>query len=575
MRLSQLLITTLREDPADAEVPSHRLLARAGYIVKTAAGLYTYAPLMWRTLRKVSQIVREELDAQGAQEMMMPILHPKELWEASERWERYVGEGIMFTLKDRRGGELCLGPTHEEVVTDFANTLINSYRQLPVNLYQIQDKFRDEIRPRFGLMRGREFIMMDAYSFDVDPAGLDVAYDKMAQAYRNAFARCGLTFTVVQADAGAIGGSGSEEFMVLADTGEDAVLFCEESGYAANVEKATSRVAAVDDAGEPRPMQRVETPDVRTVEQLQSFFDLPPQRMAKTLLYTAVYAEREQVVAVMMRGDSELNEVKLQNALDALTVRLCDEQEVARSTGAEVGFAGPVGLPEDIPLLADVLLKRQNNLLCGCNETGYHCIDVNLGRDTRPAQFHDLRTARAGETCPTGEGTLREARGIEVGHIFKLGTKYSETMGATFAAQNGKPAPFVMGCYGIGISRTAAAAVEQCHDDKGIVWPAPIAPFEVVVAIVDVKRESQRALAEELYQTLLADGVDACLDDRKMSPGAKFKDLDLLGFPLQVVVGRRAEERVVEFTVRRGSDRSEIDAGTVLERVRAELGGDG
>jgi prolyl-tRNA synthetase len=568
MRLSQILVTTLRDDPADAEVPSHRLLARAGYIVKTASGIYTYAPLLWRTLKKVAQIVREALDREGAQEMMMPILQPRELWEASGRWDRYVTDGIMFTLKDRKGTDLCLGPTHEEVVTAFVDATVSSYKQLPINLYQIQDKFRDEIRPRFGLMRGREFIMMDAYSFDVDTAGLDVSYAKMSRAYHRIFERCGLDFAAVQADPGAIGGSGSEEFMVFASTGEDAILRCPASGYAANVEKATSIPPAAPEGGAARPMKKHSTPDVRTVEQLERFFDLPPGVMAKTVLYDAIYADRVEAVAAMMRGDLEINEVKLTNELDCLALRMCDEQRVRQVTGAEVGFAGPVGLRENVRLLADRTLEGRTNLLTGCNETGFHCTDVNFGRDCAMPEFVEIRRSRAGEMSPDGGGPLEEVRGIEVGHIFKLGTKYSSAMDATFMDQVGKPQPFVMGCYGIGVSRTAASAVEQNHDDAGIVWPVPIAPFEVAVAIVDVKRPEQVELAESVWGSLRELGVDACLDDRPLRPGPKFKDLDLLGFPLQILVGRRAGERIVELVVRRGSQKEEIGVDEAIARCR-------
>lgn len=571
MKLSQMLIATLREDPSDAEVVSHRLLARGGYIVKVAAGIYSYSPLMWRVMKKFRAIVCEELDRAGAQEVMLPMAQPRELWEASGRWERYVTDGIMFTLEDRKGAEMCLGPTHEEVITAFADTAINSYKQLPVNLYQVQDKFRDEIRPRFGLMRGREFIMMDAYSFDVDDAGLDVAYQKMRDAYCRIFERCGLDYTIVQADAGAIGGAGSEEFMVIADTGEDAILFCRESGYAANVEKATSQLAPAPDAGEPAALEKHDTPDVRTVAQLEAFFSLPAARMAKTVLYKATWSDREAVVAVMMRGDLEINEVKLTNALDCLTLALCDDETIQKATGAETGFAGPVGLSDDIQLLADQSLEGQANLLTGCNESHVHCLNVNLGRDCREPEFHDLRTARAGEACPTGKGTLEEARGIEVGHIFKLGTKYSSAMGATFMDKGGKPTPFVMGCYGIGVSRTPASAVEQHHDDKGIVWPAPIAPFEVVVAMVDARRDEQRELAEKLYADLQEAGVDVCLDDRQMSPGAKFKDLELLGFPIQVFCGRKSADGEVEFLLRKGLQKEALPADQVLDRVRTAL----
>jgi prolyl-tRNA synthetase len=572
MRLSQILISTLRDDPADAEIPSHKLLARAGFIVKIAAGVYTFAPLMWRTVKKFAQIVREELDREGANEVMLPIIQPKELWVSSGRWDRYVTDGIMFTLKDRKGTEMCLGPTHEEVMTAYVDAQVNSYKQLPVNCYQIQDKFRDEIRPRFGLMRGREFIMMDAYSFDADQAGLDAAYQKMRNAYCRTFERCGVDYTVVQADSGAIGGAGSEEFMVLAASGEDAILFCRDSGYAANVEKATSKLPPAPEGGEPRPMQKHATPGVKTVAQLEAFFPgWEAGRMAKTVLYHVTWKNKAKVVAVMMRGDLEINEVKLTNALDAMTVRLATDEEIVAATGAEVGFAGPVGLKEDVPLLADESLQGRSNLLVGCNETGFHCLDVNLGRDCRMPSFKELRKARAGEGCPLSGKPLEEARGIEVGHIFKLGTKYSKAMGATFMDQGGKPTPFVMGCYGIGVSRTPEAAVEQHHDDKGIVWPPAIAPFECVVAMLDPKRQEQQELADKLYAELKAAGIDVCLDDRPLSPGAKFKDLELIGLPVQVFVGRKAQEGEVEFLVRKGMQKSECKATDVLARVRAAL----
>ncbi len=572
MRLSRLLITTLREDPADAEIPSHKLLLRGGYIVKTASGLYTYSPLLWRTLKKIIEIVREEIDREGGQELLMPILHPKDLWVRSGRWDRYVADGILFTLQDQKGADFCLGPTHEEVITDFANTLITSYKDLPVNLYQIQDKFRDEIRPRFGLMRGREFIMMDAYSFDADEAGLDESYKAMDRAYRRVFERCGLAFRSVQADAGAIGGSGSEEFMVIADAGEDAILYCEESGYAANVEKAGSIAPEAPPCGTPQAMEKHATPDVRTVEQLIAFFDLPAGAMAKTVLFEVTWAEEQGVVAVLMRGDLEINEVKLTNALDCLGLALASDETIQRVTGAEVGFAGPLGLPDDVRLLADVTLKERTNLLTGCNETGFHCLNVNLGRDTRAPEFHDLRLARAGELAPDRAGPLKEARGIEVGHIFKLGTKYSSTMGANFMADNGKPAPFVMGCYGIGVSRTAQSAVEQNHDDKGIIWPAAIAPFACSVVVVDVKKPEQLELGTQIWETLRAAGIDACLDDRPGRPGPKFKDFELLGFPYGIYVGRGAAERQVEFVVRQGMTKADLSVDEAVAKVKAALG---
>jgi prolyl-tRNA synthetase len=574
-RLSQLLLVTLREDPADADVPSHRLLARGGFIVRIAAGIYAYTPLMWRTLRKVAQIVREEMDRAGAQEIMMPILQPSELWQESGRWNRYLADGIMFHLKDKKGALLCLGPTHEEVVTTIVKKTVGSYKQLPVNLYQIQDKFRDEIRPRFGLMRGREFIMKDAYSFDVDAAGLEVSYRKMDLAYRRIFERCGLAFTAVEADAGAIGGSGSQEFMVTAETGEDAILHCASCGYAANVEKAASRAPAAPPAGGQKAMSRVATPGIRTVEQLVELFRMPAAAMAKTLLYEATFDDRTELFAVLMRGDLPVNEVKLQNATGALAVRLAPDDAIAAATGAETGFAGPVGLPESVKLLADLTVQDRPNLLTGCNETGFHCLDVNLGRDTRPPVFADLRKSQAGEGCPRcADGILAQTRGIEVGHIFKLGTKYSEAMDATFTAEDGKPRPFVMGCYGIGVSRTAAAAVEQNHDDGGIIWPPAIAPFSVVVAILDVKKPEQVALGERLYDSFRAAGFDPCLDDRKLSPGSKFKDLDLLGFPVRVVVGRGAAQGIVEVSARADREgRREVPAADALEHVALLLAG--
>ena len=576
MRLSQILISTLRDDPADAEIPSHKLLARAGFIVKAAAGVYTYSPLMWRVVRKFAQIVREELDREGANEVMLPIIQPAELWQSSGRWDRYVTDGIMFTLKDRKGSDMCLGPTHEEVMTAFVDAQVNSYKQMPVNCYQIQDKFRDEIRPRFGLMRGREFIMMDAYSFDADDAGLDVAYQKMRDAYCRIFERCGLDYTIVQADSGAIGGAGSEEFMVVADTRDDAILFCKESGYAANVEKAASRLPDAPDGGEIAALEKHETPDVRTVEQLEAFFPgWQAGRMAKTVLYRATWREEQQTVAVMIRGDLEINEVKLINALDALSVELASDDEIKAATSAETGFAGPVGLPDEVRLLADESLQGRTNLLTGCNESGYHCLNVNLGRDSRMPEFHDLRLARAGEGCPVSGEPLQQARGIEVGHIFKLGTKYSEAMGATFMNKTGKPSPFVMGCYGIGVSRTPASAVEQHFDERGMVWPVPIAPFECVVAILDTKREEQRELAGKIYATLSEVGVEVCLDDRVMSPGAKFKDHELMGMPVQVFVGRKAGEGQVEFLIRKGMAKSDCSADDVTAKVLDALGRSG
>jgi prolyl-tRNA synthetase len=572
MRMSRAFLYTLREAPADAEVASHVLLSRAGFIHKLAAGLYDYAPAMWRVLRKITRIVREEMDRAGAQELMLPILQPREIWDQSGRWDRYVTDGILFHFDDRKQSEVCLGPTHEEVITDLVRTKVGSYRQLPLNLYQIQTKMRDEIRPRFGLMRAREFIMKDAYSFDVDEAGLDVAYDAMDRAYHNIFRRCGLKFMAVEADPGAIGGSGSQEFMVIADTGEDAILYCDACHYAANVEKASSVPTEPVPNGDPRPLRREDTPNVRSVEQLHEFFpDVRSDQMVKTVLYKAEFADRDEVVAVLMRGDLPINEVKLANALDCLAVALADDETVKRATGAEVGFAGPIGLTDDVRVLGDLTIRELTNFLCGANTTDVHCLDVNFGRDLPAPEFADLRESGAGEGCPRCGAPLAAARGIEVGHIFKLGTKYSEAMGATFTAESGGQQPFVMGCYGIGVSRIAASAVEQRHDKGGIIWPMPIAPWQVHLLQLNVKDEDQRRVAEGLYQQLADAGVEVLFDDRKGSAGIKFKDADLIGLPLRVVAGRGARDGKVEFSVRDEQGREDIPVDEVVSLVTARI----
>src|SRR5262245_1119556 len=570
MRLSRSLFVTLRDVPSDAEVPSHALLARGGYIQKLAAGIYVYGPWMWRTIRKVSEIVREEMARAGAEELAMPVLQPREIWEESGRWDGYLQARILFHLTDRKDAQLCLGPTHEEVITTFVKRFVTSYKQLPLTLYQIQTKFRDEIRPRFGLMRGREFLMKDAYSFDADEAGLDRSHRAMHEAYGRAFARCGLDFTVVEADPGAIGGSGSQEFMVNAATGEDAILRCPACRYAANVEKADSRIEAAPPNGSPRPLKRLRTPGMTSVEQLAAFTGLHPAQMTKTVLYRAVFKEREEVVAVLVRGDQEVNEVKLGNALGALAVEMADEATIRRVSGAAPGFAGPIGLKARI--LADPSARGLGNTLCGANETDAHCIDVNLGRDFPEPEFRDLRRARATEGCPRcPEGRLEETRGIEVGHIFKLGTKYSKAMQATFAAADGELRPFVMGCYGIGVSRVAAAAVEQNHDAAGIRWPAAIAPYHAMLVCVNAQDETQRALAEDLYGRLAEAGVETAYDDRPLSPGIKFKDADLVGLPIRLVVGRDAKEGKVEIKERRAEGIEKVAAAGAVAAVRARL----
>lgn len=567
MKQSEFFLVTLHDAPADAEVPSHRLLAQAGFIQKLAAGIYSYTPAMWRVLTKISNIVREEMNRArpecrrpGAQELMLPILQPRGIWDESGRWNRYVQDGILFHFTDRKEAEVCLGPTHEEVVTKLAASYISSYKQLPVNLYQIQTKFRDEIRPRFGLMRGREFIMKDAYSFDIDEAGLNLSYDAMDAAYRAVFERCGLEFMSVEADSGAIGGSGSSEFIVTAETGEDLFIICDATGYASNQESAVAQIPPGGDGGAPQALEAVSTPGAKTIDDLTTFFGLPADRFIKTLLYKAVYPEREQVVCALIRGDLEINEVKLVNELGALAVELASDNDVESLTGAPVGFAGPVGLAADVLLLADESVAEMTNAITGANRKDQHLQHVNPGRDFELPPTLDLRLARAGdlavprnaEEAALGEEKLRlrASRGIEVGHIFKLGDKYSSAMGATYTAENGKQVPFQMGCYGIGISRVAAAAIEQSHDEKGMIWPLPIAPWQVHLVCVNPKRDDQRVVADKLYSDLLEAGVEVLYDDRPVSPGIKFNDADLIGIPLRVTVGRDAPNGEVEFCLR-------------------------
>ncbi|MGE0192110.1 MAG: proline--tRNA ligase [Planctomycetota bacterium] len=572
MRISQSLFTTLKEAPADAEVASHALMVRAGFLEKLTAGVYVYGPLLWRVLRKIETIVREEHDKAGCLEMLMPALQPKEIWVESGRWERYVKDGILYHFEDGRGREVCLGPTHEEVITTFVRGRVTSYKQLPVTLYQIQTKFRDEIRPRFGLMRGREFVMKDAYSFDATAEAMAASYERMREVYRAIFRRCGLRFTPVLADAGAIGGSGSEEFMVDADTGEDAIAVCRATGYAANVEKAVSRISAPPAAPAEVAMHKESTPKARSVDDLRKLFpELPAERMLKTVLYRATFESREQVVAVMARGDREVNEVKLLNHLGALKVELADEALVRKATGAAPGFAGPIGLAEDVRLLADASVDGVQGFLCGGNETDTHWLDVWFGRDLPQPETVDLGLVKAGDRTVDGDGVIEITRGIEVGHIFQLGTKYSSAMGATFADEGGQLQPFHMGCYGIGVSRVAASAIEQNHDEAGMIWPLPIAPYTVMLIQMRPDDDVQTALAQELHDALEAEGIDVLWDDRKLGAGAKFKDADLVGIPLRVVVGRDAGERRIEWKPRVGGDAEALSADEVLPRVRAAI----
>lgn len=535
MRYSQFLIPTLREDPAEAEVTSHRLMLRAGIIRKLAAGIYATLPLGERIFKKTAQIVREEMNRAGALEVTLPIVQPAELWQESGRWNVYGKELLRF--KDRNDREFCLGPTHEEVVTHLVKGVVSSYKQLPITLYQIHTKFRDEIRPRFGVMRAREFIMKDAYSFDVDGQGAEQSYLKMYDAYCRIFSRLGLRFRAVEADTGPIGGSFSHEFMVLADTGEDVIVSCSGCDYAANLEKAEIRAPAAREASQRdfRPLERVATPGMRTVEEVTGFLKMAPEQLIKTLIFTTPAGP----VAALVRGDHEINEVKLRNALGCDQLELAGRELIEETTRAPVGFAGPVGL-ERVDLIADYGLCGCFNLVAGGNERDAHLINVNIDRDFRVQRFADIRCARDGDSCPRCGQPLITGRGIEVGHIFKLGTKYSEAMRALYLDSQGREQPMIMGCYGIGIGRTAAAAIEQCHDGDGIIFPEAIAPFAVLMVIVNPTEQAQRQIAEQLYADLLGRGIDVLLDDRDERPGIKFKDADLIGIPLRVTVGKHA-----------------------------------
>ncbi|WP_003541209.1 proline--tRNA ligase [Desulfotomaculum nigrificans] len=565
MRTSQMLMPTLREVPAEAEVVSHQLLLRAGFIRKSASGIYTYLPLAQRVLKKIKEIVREEMDKQGGQELLMPIVQPAEMWLESGRWHVYGPE--LFRLKDRHNRDFCLGPTHEEVITILVRGEVRSYKQMPLLLYQIQNKFRDERRPRFGLMRGREFIMKDLYSFDRDEAGLDISYQKMYQAYTNVFNRCGLKFRPVEADSGAIGGSDTHEFMVLADSGEAAILFCSQCDYAANIEKAAVPAAGADPTAQALELKEVSTPGQKTIEQVAEFLGIAPHQTIKTLLYRT----DKEVVAALVRGDRDVNEVKLLNALGALTIELADEVQVRQATGAPAGYVGPVGLSK-IRIIADPEVMALSNAVAGANKADAHYINVNPNRDFKADIVEDIRMVQAGEPCPKCGAELQQARGIEVGQIFKLGTKYSKALGATFLDENGKEKPIVMGCYGIGVSRTMAAAIEQNHDQDGIIWPASIAPYHAIVIPVSAKDEKQMQLAESLYNKLNQIGVETVLDDRAERPGVKFKDADLIGYPLRIVVGNKAmTDGLVEVRQRKSGQTDLIPLDQIPEKVKEIL----
>jgi prolyl-tRNA synthetase len=561
MRTSQLLLPTLREDPGEAETVSHRLMLRSGLIRKVAAGIYTYLPLGLRIIRKVEGIIRQEMNRAGAQELLMPVASPAELWRETGRWDYYGKE--LFRFKDRHERDFCLGPTHEEVITDLFRREVRSYRQLPLNFYQIQTKFRDEIRPRFGLMRGREFIMKDAYSFDTDEAGARVSYQKMYDAYHRIFTRCGLTFRAVEADTGLIGGTSSHEFMVLADTGEETVVYTETGAYAANVERAELLPPEDESTDESRPMRPVTTPNCRTVDEVTKFLNIDSSRLVKTLLYTV----GDQTVAVLVRGDHDANEIKIRRVLGVTEVELAGQAVVEKLTGAPVGFAGPVGL-KGVRVIADHAVKTARNVVVGGNQADTHYVDANWDRDFHVEQFADLRNARAGDLSPRKDGVLKATKGIEVGHVFMLGTKYSQSMKASFLDPNGKECLAVMGCYGIGVGRTAAAAVEQNHDDKGIIWPFPIAPFHVHLLPLGDSPAVTDATSR-LYSELEKAGFEVLWDDRDERAGVKFNDADLIGAPYQVVVGEKGlAAGTVEMKPRRTGEKSKLAPADVARALQ-------
>lgn len=559
MRLSKMHLKTLREVPNEAELPSHVLLLRTGMIRKLVSGVYGYMPLGWRSLRKIENIVREEMDKAGGQEILMSAIQPSELWEESGRWFAYGPE--LWRLKDRHGREFCLGPTHEEIFTDIVRNDITSHRQLPINLYQIQTKYRDEARPRFGLMRSREFIMKDAYSFDKDQEGLDKSYNDMYAAYEKIFTRCGLTFRPVEADTGAIGGSNSHEFTAISEYGESEIAYCESCNMAATTERAEVKDAPAQTDVEMLPLEKKLTPGTKTIEAVANFLELDKTQTIKALLFVTYddFGKENGYVAAFIRGDRELNEIKLVNALNIPehAIEFADEVKMGEVTGCVGGFTGPIGL-HDCTIVVDSELPGLKNLCAGANEEDHHYINVNYGRDYKGDIVTDIKTLLEGDPCPVCGAPVKHARGIEVGQVFKLGTKYSEAMGAYYKDEEQKDRPIVMGCYGIGVSRTLAAVVEQHYDENGIIWPVSVAPYHVIITLVKPDDEVQANIAEKIYDELGKAGVEVLLDDRKERPGVKFKDADLLGIPVRITVGKGAVDGVVEYKLRRDADKSEM-----------------
>lgn len=551
---------TLREVPAEAEIASHQLMLRAGLIRKLASGIYSYLPLGLRSLRKVEEIIREEMERAGAQELLMSALLPAEAYQASGRWEVF-GES-MFRLKDRNDRDFCLGPTHEELFTQCVIDNVKSYKEYPMTLYQIQHKYRDEGRPRFGVIRSREFVMKDAYSFDLDEKGLDESYKKMYDAYMRIFTRLGLNFTVVDADSGAMGGAGSQEFMVKSPVGEDGIAYCDECGYAANYEKCECIPQEVDQVEGELALEKIETPNAHTIDELVNSLGLAAHNFAKTIIYKA----DDKYIAAMVRGDREINEVKLKNLVGCTDdLELAEPFAVREITNAQVGFAGPIGL--NIPVYADKEVAMMKNFIVGANETDMHYKGVNINRDFTPDTIADIREVVTGDKCPKCGGTIKSEQGIEVGHIFKLGTKYSDSLGLKYLDESGKQKTVIMGCYGIGVTRCVAAAVEQLHDDNGIIWPVSIAPYEAIVVPANYKDEEQVKAAEKIYEELLSQGIETLLDDRSERAGVKFKDADLIGIPVRVVVGKKLSEGIVEYKERTMESATEIALDDAVSKV--------
>ncbi len=569
MRWSRFFLYTMKEDPAEAEAPSHRLLLKAGFIKQVSAGIYEILPAGWRVIRKIEKVVREEMDRSGAQELLLTVLNPAELWKETGRWESYGNE--LFRLRDRNGREYCLGPTHEEEITDLVRRVIHSYRQLPLILYQIQVKFRDEKRPRFGLIRGREFLMKDAYSFDTDESSARISYESMRFTYERIFRKLGLEFITAEASVGQIGGSQSHEFIAFTDYGEARVGYCENCGYAANAE-IIPLSKPEPEGEEEEELRKVHTPGVRTIEELSEFLGVPPRKIMKAVLYTV----KGSPVLVLIRGDREIDENKLEAVLGTDEFRLADEEEVSRLLGTEKGFIGIFNLPEEVRVLWDGSLYGVKNLVVALNEPEWHYVNVNPGRDFSYGEFVDVAQVEEGDPCPECGEPLRVRKGLELGHIFLLGTRYSEPMGAFFTDQDGREKPLVMGCYGIGISRIMAALVEQHHDERGIKWPPQVAPFDLAILCLNMSDEAMRDTAEELYREAQEKGLEVLYDDREESAGFKFADADLVGIPYRIVVGRKIREGKVEIQNRVTGERWDVpkeDAVNTVVKLRAEITG--